>query len=212
MPELKSISRGAEAPARRPATGRGKADRSCMNCWSNRPSAVLQRETRMIVLPDPSLASLNFETLIVPGSNAHFWIEDVTLTTASSLTLLAQSPKPDADNHPYKKNLLLVGNTEAGETYPALAKAHEEMERIERYFPETERSVLEGKQATPRAFLHSEPGKFTYLHFVTHGTASVTRPLDSAVILSRDGDSYKLYARDIIHQPLNGRARDHLRV
>jgi CHAT domain-containing protein len=37
---------------------------------------------------------------------------------------------------------------------------------------------------------------------VTHGTASVTRPLDSAVILSRDGDSYKLYARDIIHQPL----------
>ncbi len=165
-------------------------------------SAVLQGETRLIVLPDPSLASLNFETLIVPGPDAHFWIEDVTLTAASSLTLLSQSPKPEARNTEATKNLLLVGNTEAVENYPALAKAHEEMERVERYFPEAQRSILEGKQATPRAFLHSEPGTFTYLHFVTHGTASVTRPLDSAVILSPDGDTYKLYARDIIHQPL----------
>jgi CHAT domain-containing protein len=37
---------------------------------------------------------------------------------------------------------------------------------------------------------------------VTHGTASVTRPLESAVILSKEGDSYKLYARDIVKHPL----------
>jgi CHAT domain-containing protein len=89
------------------------------------------------------------------------------------------------------------------EAFPALAKAHEEMQRVEQYFPEPQRAVLEGKQATPQAFLHSDPGRFTYLHFVTHGTASFTKPLDSAVILSRDEDSYKLYARDIIHQPLS---------
>jgi CHAT domain-containing protein len=148
------------------------------------------------------LASLNFETLIVPGANAHFWIEDVTLTTASSLTLLAKA-STSANTPGNNKSLLLVGNTEPVETFPALAKAHEEMQRVEQYFPEAQRAVLEGKQATPQAFLHSDPGKFTYLHFVTHGTASVTRPLDSAVILSRDGDSYKLYARDIIHQPLS---------
>ncbi len=37
---------------------------------------------------------------------------------------------------------------------------------------------------------------------MAHGTASVTQPLESAVILSKDGDSYKLYARDIIQHPL----------
>jgi CHAT domain-containing protein len=40
------------------------------------------------------------------------------------------------------------------------------------------------------------------VHFVTHGTASRTRPLESAVILSPEGDSYKLYARDIVTRHL----------
>jgi CHAT domain-containing protein len=35
--------------------------------------------------------------------------------------------------------------------------------------------------------------------------ATRQRPLDSAVILARDGDSYKLYARDIIKQKLQAR-------
>lgn len=163
-------------------------------------SKMIEKETRIMVLPDPSLASLNFETLIVPGSVAHFWIEDVTLTTASSLTLLE---KASVSAHGKERSLLMVGNTEPMESFPALAKAHEEMQRVEQYFPEGKRAVLEGKEATPNGFLRSDPGRFTYLHFVTHGIASVTRPLDSAVILSRDRDSYKLYARDIIHQPLS---------
>jgi CHAT domain-containing protein/Flp pilus assembly protein TadD len=160
---------------------------------------VLPKDGRIILVPDPSLSALNFETLIVPGSTPHYWIEDATLTTASSLTLLARS----ATNHPAKeKSLLLVGNTEPVEAFAQLPKAQEEMEMVERYFPESTRAVLEGKQATPEAFLHSDPGKYSYLHFVTHGTASVTRPLDSAVILSRGGDSYKLYAREIIQHKL----------
>jgi CHAT domain-containing protein len=167
---------------------------------------VLPKDGKILLLPDPSLSSLNFETLIVPGiglgSTAHFWIEDVTLTTASSLTLVAKAaaraPASSSAN-----SMLLVGNTEPVDTFPALPKAHEEMERVEHYFPEAQRAVLEGKSATPQAFLRSEPGRFTYLHFVTHGTASVTRPLDSAVILSKDGDSYKLYAREIVQHPLS---------
>jgi CHAT domain-containing protein len=162
-------------------------------------SKAIGKDRRIIVVPDPSLASLNFETLIVPRETAHFWIEDVTLTTASSLTLLA---KAGVARPAKEKSLLLVGNTEPVDAFPALAKAHEEMQRVEQYFPEARREVLEGKQATPQAFLHSNPGDFAYVHFVTHGIASVTQPLDSAVILSREGDSYKLYARDIIHERL----------
>jgi len=38
---------------------------------------------------------------------------------------------------------------------------------------------------------------------VTHGTASDTNPLDSAIILSPSGGGYKLYARDIIKTPIH---------
>lgn len=162
---------------------------------------LIPRGSRVIVLPDESLYGLNFETLIVPDPQPHFWIEDVTLTTASSLTLLEHSAtRPKAK----VKNLLLVGNTEQPNAdFPTLAQAPAEMEKIEQYFPDSQRKVLEGKQATPSAYLDSDPGRFSYLHFVTHGTASHTRPLESAVILSKEGDSYKLYARDIVQHRLN---------
>jgi CHAT domain-containing protein len=160
---------------------------------------VLPKDGRLILLLDPSLSGLNFETLIVPGAVAHFWIDDVTLTNASSLTLLSFAAQRPTST---EKSLLLIGNAEAVENFPALAKAREEMQRVESYFPAEKRAVLEGKQATPQAFLQSHPERYGYLHFVTHGTASITRPLDSAVILSKAGESYKLYARDIIQHPL----------
>ncbi len=77
------------------------------------------------------------------------------------------------------------------------------MSKIEKYFSDSQTKVLEGKQATPAAYLSSNPERFSYLHFVTHGTASHTRPLESAVILSKQGDSYKLYARDIVQHRLS---------
>jgi CHAT domain-containing protein/tetratricopeptide (TPR) repeat protein len=161
---------------------------------------MIPEHSRVIVLPDASLYRLNFEALLVPGSAPHYWIEDVTLSTASSLTLLNSSgvrPQPKG------KRLLLVGNTElADNDFPALAQAPLEMKDVEQYFPNADRKVLEGKQATPAAYLNSNPEQFSYLHFVTHGTASLTHPLESAVILSPEGGAYKLYARDIVQHPL----------
>ena len=161
---------------------------------------LLPKDGRLILLMDPSLSALNFETLVVPGPSPHFWIEDVTLSSASSLALLSSAV---ARPRSKENNLLLVGNTEPVEAFPALPKAPEEMHRVESFFPAAKRAVLEGKQATPEAFLSSHPERYAYLHFVTHGTASITRPLDSAVILSKSGDSYKLYARDILQHPLS---------
>jgi CHAT domain-containing protein/tetratricopeptide (TPR) repeat protein len=161
---------------------------------------LLPKDGRLILLADPSLSALNFETLVVPGPSPHFWIEDVTLSSASSLTLLSSA---GARPRSKENNLLLVGNTEPVEAFLALPKASEEMHRVESFFPAAKRAVLEGKQATPEAFLSSHPERYAYLHFVTHGTASITRPLDSAVILSKSGDSYKLYARDILQHPLS---------
>lgn len=164
---------------------------------------LIPKNSRVILLPAESLYGLNFETLIVPEPNSHYWIEDVTVSEAGSLALLSagnQRPNSKGDN------LLLVGNPESPNSdFPPLAQAPVEMQKVSRHFSGAQQKVLEGKQATASAYLRSGPERFSYLHFATHGTASHMRPLESAVILSKEGDSYKLYARDIVAHPLNAR-------
>ena len=162
---------------------------------------LIPHGSQVIVLPSESLYGLNFETLIVPDPQPHFWIEDVTLTTGSSLTMLAASADRPT---PKDRTLFLVGDTRPpNPPFAPLPQAAEEMKQVRKYFPGAQARVLEGGSATPTAFLKSNPERFSYLHFVTHGTASHTRPLESAVILSQEGDSYKLYARDIVQHRLN---------
>jgi CHAT domain-containing protein/Flp pilus assembly protein TadD len=164
---------------------------------------LIPQGSRVILFPDGSLYGLNFETLVVPGPKPHYWIEDVTVTTASSLTLLASAA---ARPVPKEKSLFLVGNTVSPNVdFPPLPQAAVEMRDIEKYFPQQRSEVLSGSEATPSAYLSSKPEQYAYLHFVTHGTASRARPLESAVILSKgkDEDTYKLYARDIVKHHLS---------
>jgi len=159
--------------------------------------------SRVILLPDGALNGLNFETLIAPQPKPHFWIEDVTVVTANSLTFLGASANRPATK---EKKLLLVGNPkQANPAFPPLSQAPIEISKIRPYFPDPSRTVLEGDRATPAAYLSSNPERFSYVHFVTHGTASRTRPLESAVILSAEpgSDTYKLYARDILTRRLH---------
>jgi CHAT domain-containing protein/Flp pilus assembly protein TadD len=164
---------------------------------------LLPANSRIVLLPDGSLYGLNFETLIAPAPKPHFWIEDATLTTANSLSFLAAAgAKRPATK---QRNLLLVGNPrQANVAFPPLSQAPTELRKIESYFPEPQRAVFEGERATPDAYLSSNPQRFSYIHFVTHGTASRTRPLESAVILSKEpvGDRYRLYARDVVTRRL----------
>jgi CHAT domain-containing protein len=163
----------------------------------------IAQNSRVILLPDGSLYSLNFETLILPEPKPHFWIEDVTLTTASSLSLLVSAAtRPPAK----QRSLLLVGDAlKASDEFGQLPQAEDEMKIVEGYFQESSRTVLRREHATPSAYLESNPERYAYLHFVTHGTASRAQPLESAVILSKEAasDSYKLYARDIVTRHLN---------
>src|SRR2546427_101785 len=79
---------------------------------------LIPANSRVILLPDGSLYGLNFETLIASEPKPHYWIEDATLSTANSLTLLASSSNQPAAKG---KNLLLVGNTkEANPEFPPL--------------------------------------------------------------------------------------------
>jgi CHAT domain-containing protein/Tfp pilus assembly protein PilF len=158
--------------------------------------------SRVIVIADGALSGLNLETLIAPQPSPHYWIEDVTLENASSLRLLAAAAEQRAPSG----GLLLLGDPlpPGEQEYAALPKAAEEMRMVGRYFPAADEEVFERDHATAKAYLGSQPERFAYIHFVAHGTASLSDPLDSAVVLSpstADG-GYKLYARDVIAHPL----------
>lgn len=157
--------------------------------------------SRVVIVADGALHTLNLETLLVPGPQLHYWIEDVELTNSPSLELLAAS---EAASKPARENLFVMGNPlPANADFPALAQAKLEMQTIKKHFTPTQCTSLEGKQATARAYLSSDVGNYSYIHFGTHGTASRVAPLESSIILSPEGDDYKLYAREIATHPLH---------
>ena len=94
---------------------------------------LIRPGARVIVIADGALNNLNFETLIAPAPKPHYWIDDVTLSDASSLALLAGSRRQTAARG---KQLLLVGDPlSASPEYPRLPQAANEMDRVEQHFP-----------------------------------------------------------------------------
>jgi CHAT domain-containing protein len=163
--------------------------------------AQVAKGSRVIVIADDVLHALNFETLVVAAPKPHYWIEDVIISSASSLQLLAQAaPKKSGG-----ASMLLVGDPPVADAaFPKLAFAAEELRTVGRHFSQPK--VLAGPNATPAAYRAAAPERFDYVHFVAHGVSSRLRPLDSAVILGRDTSrQYKLYARDIVARPLHAR-------
>jgi CHAT domain-containing protein len=182
------------------------------------PAAKLIRpNAKVMILDDGPLSRLNFETLLAPGPSTqaspnstpspatHYWIDDVTLLSAPSLDLLAAA-KPARSNN---RKLLLLGNpVSPSPDYPGLPLFGFEMNEIERHFAPNQVTAFAGEKATPAAYLTSNPAQYAYIHFVSHAVASQMDPLDSAIILSggkQSGDSFKLYARDIMQHPIDAR-------
>jgi CHAT domain-containing protein len=157
----------------------------------------IPKSSRVIIVPDGRLHAFNMETLVDP-STRRYWIEDVTIETAGSLELL---DRPRTGTPP--ASMLLVGDPPSpAPEFPRLTKAAEEMGLVQQHFVQT-CTTLKGAGATPRAYENANAGRYGYVHFVAHGIATRQRPLDSAVVLARDGDSYKLYARDILKHRLH---------
>jgi len=163
-------------------------------------ASMIPKGSRVVIVPDGSLCGLNFETLLVASPAPHYWIDDAVVAYADSLLLVAAA-RPSTP--PKRARLLLIGDpVSPSDEFPPLPQAAVEMSHIEKYFQPRETTVLSGSQATPGAYLASKPAQFTYIHFVAHGTSSELRPLESSVVLSRQGDSFKLYGRDIVGVPL----------
>ena len=192
----------------------GNAEGRALYAMLAAPAATMIRpNVPVMILADGPLSELNFETLIVPGSGSgptptaqpHYWIEDATLIAAPSLAMLSAA-KQLRNVH---GNLLLLGDAIAPDpSYPELPLAALEMKQVQKHFAANDRIVFAQAQATPATYLHSDPRHYAYIHFVSHGVASRTDPLDSAIILSRGStaeDSFKLYAREIMQHPIDAR-------
>jgi tetratricopeptide (TPR) repeat protein len=162
----------------------------------------IKPQSEVTIIPDEELCGLNFETLVVSSPKPHYWIEDVSVTNASSAVLLAVRQRNIAE-HP--KALLLIGNPNSPASYPPLPHAGEEMHLIQAHFSPAQETLISGAGATPGAYLQASPENYALIHFVAHGTASRASALDSAVVLSDDGKSHNLYARDIATTRLHAR-------
>jgi CHAT domain-containing protein/Tfp pilus assembly protein PilF len=172
-------------------------------------AAVIAPGGNVVVVSDGALSLLNFETLIVPlassSASPHYWIEDANIVSAPSLHMLAAAKASSATN----KKLLLMGDAVSpNPDYPELPMARAEIEKIGKHFAPADRTVFERLGANSAAYLKTSLRDYAYIHFVAHGVASRTDPLDSAIILSRTGaadDSFKLHAREIIQHPIDAR-------
>jgi CHAT domain-containing protein len=99
--------------------------------------------------------------------------------------------------------LLLIGApTSSRADYPELPGTKLEMAGIQKFFPGRD-TIAEGAKATPRFFLDAIPSSYSMIHFAAHAEANLQSPLDSAVILSEDGQGFKLYAKDIANLKLS---------
>jgi CHAT domain-containing protein len=171
-------------------------------------AAMIPNDSKIFVISDGVLNAVNFETLLKPTAEGFkYWIEDVIVTTTSSIRMLALL-NADSVNAAHRSLLLIGDPASAGTEFEALPNASAEIERIQRHFPTEGQTVLTQARAVPAAYTMSGPEQFEYIHFVAHGTASRASPLDSAVILSppsNNPEDFKLYARDIVHHALNAR-------
>jgi CHAT domain-containing protein len=167
--------------------------------------SLIKKGSKVFIVGDEALSGLNFESLQTPGEDSHYWIEDVTITNAKSLQLLSvqKAKRPQYTD----RSILLMGDPiYRKDEYAKLPNASSEIKDVASHFSSDRRTIFMGAEASPEAYQLSNAGQFYYIHFVAHGTASMTIPLDSAVVLSsnqHDSSVYKLYARDILKQNLH---------
>jgi hypothetical protein len=89
-----------------------------------------------------------------------------------------------------------------------LANSATEIAGISVLFPDSDGLVFRGPEATPPAYLQSNPCRFRFIHFAAHATAARIGPLDSAVVFARSGQDFRLYARDVVKARLNHEGSD----
>lgn len=162
----------------------------------------LPRGGRVVLALDGCLGQLNFETLPAPGAPRQYWIEQAVVEVAPSLAVLAAAT-PHARRPARAARLLVIGDAlEVLPNFPALANAGREVDGLVAQFSPGGAEAYTRAAADPGAYARAHPEQFDFVHFAAHAQANPDSPLESAVVLSPRGTRYKLYARDVLEQPL----------
>jgi CHAT domain-containing protein len=147
--------------------------------------------TRVIIAPDGPLHGLPFDALV--SGPSRYWIQDVTVMIAPSLTLRATTTGKPAGN----TDLLAFGAPEPDVSgLPPLAHARAELDAISK--PHDRARVIAGPDATPEAFSAAGPEKFGRIHFASHAVANAVSPLDSAIVTAPGPNGARLLARNLL--------------
>ena len=164
----------------------------------------LSKSSRVIVIPDGPLAALNFETLPVGARPTHYLIEDVTISIAPSLNLLAGSDEHSQKRARISKSLLMIGDPDSTDKrFPRLPYASAEMDNVARHFQKDSMTQLRGAKAIAAGYRNAAAQAFSYVHFTAHAIADREHPLDSAILLSGPTDDGKLTASAVMQQSLH---------
>ncbi len=164
--------------------------------------AMISRGSPVTIVADGALHFLNFETLPVYGTDTrHYWLDDVIVSNAPSLDLLAAGTPARIKN---AGSMLVIGDAQSYDPeFPKLANSAAEIHNVLGHFSAREKLPITGDAATPASYRASDPGRFSIIHFSAHALANQSRPLESFIALSRRGDNFKLYARDVMTIPLS---------
>ena len=157
---------------------------------------LIPQGAQVILVPDGELHRLDFDTLIAP-EKPHYWIEDAAVTVVPSLDVLRFGGR--ARREP--SSVLFIGDPDAADPqYPPLPHLKDELAVIHRLFPKAD--VYRGAEAVPSAYAAASPQRYAMIHFAAHGVPNAEAPLESAIVLSRQGEQYKLYAKDVMDVPI----------
>jgi CHAT domain-containing protein len=156
--------------------------------------------SRLILVPDEDLYSLNFETLPDGDNSARYLIESTNIRIAPSLNYIADGAKTVQRGVGAK--MLLIGDALPSAMFPKLRFAGEEIDSIASAMPGDPPTVLRNASATPDAYREARPAEFGFIHFAAHASMNSANPLDSAVILSGPPEKGRLLARSVVSLPL----------
>ena len=149
------------------------------------PSTPLLPGRRILVAPDGPLYGVPFDGLRVGG---RFLCEDhevVVVPSATALGLMRRQPGRAADG-----GFLGVGDPGGGEAgLVRLPFSKEEVEAIAALFPEAQRTVLVGPDATKSGLSKLAMDRFRFLHFATHGWFDPESPASSGLRLAGGGEA-----------------------
>jgi CHAT domain-containing protein len=188
-----------EKSVRDPLQSQSEAGRRLYEALILPAKEFLPKNTQVTIVPDGPLHHLAFDTLPVYDAEPHYWLEDVIASITPSLSIFRGAMKKSA---PSRETLIIGDPLPATSTYPPLPYAAVEISNVSARLPGRTR-IIRGADAEPSIYKAANPGVFGLIHIAAHAEANRANPLESAVILSRGPDGFKLFARAVADIPLN---------